>query len=221
MKITSKLIVAFVALFYLASCGGPGENRAEIMERLEAGEIPEAVDVYRISAEASTIAWVGTKIGGAHDGTIAVDHGELYVFDGELLAGEVVVDMQQIVVLDIEDPGSNARLKAHLESDDFFSVETFPSAFFEITAVEAVEVPVPGEKTHRVFGNMTIKGITHGIAFDALIETGEDSLLAYADFTLDRTRWDVRFGSGRFFENLGDNLIHDDFRLTLDIIARK
>ncbi len=221
MKKASKLILTIVALFYMASCGSPHENRAEIMERLEAGEVPEAVDVYRIAADESTIAWVGTKIGGAHDGTIAVDHGELYVFDGELLAGEVVVDMQQIVVLDIEDPGSNARLKGHLESDDFFSVETFPSAFFEITAVEPLEDPVPGEITHRVFGNMTIKGITHGIAFDALIGTGDDSLLAFADFTLDRTRWDVRFGSGRFFENLGDNLIHDDFRLTLDISAKK
>lgn len=220
MKRTKYLIFSALAVFVMAACSGPSENRAEILERLEAGEIPEAVDVYRLDVASSRVAWEGTKIGGAHDGTLGIRSGEFYVFDGELLGGNVVIDMEQIVVLDIQDPNSNARLVGHLESDDFFSVATYPTANFEITAVEELDETLADRYTHRVFGNMTIKGITHGIAFPARIELGAEGLVAHADFDLDRTRWDVRFGSGRFFENLGDNLIHDDFNLKLDFVAK-
>ncbi len=219
MKNTKKLIWAIAALFVMASCAGPSEKRAEILERLEAGEMPEGVIVYTIDADASQVAWEGTKVGGAHDGTIGVYHGELYVFEGELLMGEVIINMNQLEVLDIENPESNARLRGHLESDDFFSVDTYPTAIFEITQIEALDAGA--EMSHRVYGNMTIKGITHGIAIDADIVVEETYISAYADFDLDRTRWDVRFGSGRFFENLGDNLIHDDFNLKLNIIANR
>ncbi len=220
MKKLKVFINVILVSFIVASCAGPSEKRAEIMERLEAGEIPAEVDVFTVDADASRVAWLGTKIGGQHDGTIGVHHGELYVYDGELLAGQVVIDMTRIVVLDIEDPNSNARLKGHLESDDFFSVATYPTATFEITRLEPLSAPA-GENTHRVFGNMTIKGITHGIAFDAMIAVEGGQVSAYADFDLDRAEWDVRFGSGRFFDNLGDNLIHDDFNLKLDIVANK
>lgn len=218
MKRVKKISLFIAGLFIMASCAGPSEKRAEIMERLEAGEIPAEVDVFTVDADASSVAWLGTKIGGQHDGTIGVHHGELYVYNGELLAGQVVIDMNQIVVLDIEDPNSNARLVGHLESDDFFSVLTYPTATFEITRLEPLSASV-GENTHRVFGNMTIKGITHGIAFDAMISVEGDRVNAFADFDLDRADWDVRFGSGRFFDNLGDNLIHDDFNLKLNIVA--
>ncbi len=219
MKKTQKLIWAMAALFVMASCAGPSEKRAEIMERLEAGEVPEDVIVYNVDADASQLAWEGTKVGGSHDGTIGVYHSELYVFDGELLMGEVIIDMNQIVVLDIENPESNARLRGHLESDDFFSVETYPIAVFEITSIDPHAAGA--EMSHRVYGNMTIKGITHGIAFDADVVVEDEYISAYADFDLDRTLWDVRFGSGRFFKNLGDNLIHDDFNLKLNIIANR
>lgn len=220
MKKVKKLSWIALSLFIMASCAGPSEKRAEIMERLEAGEIPAEVDVFTVDAGASQVAWLGTKIGGAHDGTIGVHHGELYVYEGELLGGQVVIDMTQIVVLDIEDPNSNARLKAHLESDDFFSVETYPTATFEITRLEPLADPTE-DATHRVYGNMTIKGITHGIAFDSRIVLEDQWISTYADFDLDRADWDVRFGSGRFFDNLGDNLIHDDFNLKLNIVASR
>lgn len=219
MKKTRKLIWAMLALFVMASCAGPSEKRAEILERLERGEIPADVIVYNVDTDASQVAWEGTKVGGAHDGTIAVHHGELYVYDGELLMGEVIIDMNQIVVLDIENPESNARLRGHLESDDFFSVDTYPTATFEITSIEPHAEGAA--MSHRVFGNMTIKGITHGIAIDADIVVTDTYISANADFDLDRTRWDVRFGSGRFFDNLGDNLIHDDFNLKLNIVANR
>ncbi|MDR4987975.1 MAG: YceI family protein [Bacteroidales bacterium] len=220
MKTTKIFSLIALTLVILASCAGPSERRAEIMERLEAGEIPAEVDVFTVDAVNSTVAWLGTKIGGQHDGTIGVHHGELYVYEGDLLAGNVVIDMTRIVVLDIEDPTMNARLKGHLESDDFFSAATYPTAEFEITGIEPLDYPNE-EETHRVYGNMTIKGITHGIAFNAKIIIEDAWISTYADFDLDRADWDVRFGSGRFFDNLGDNLIHDDFNLKLHIVANR
>ena len=213
-----KYFIPVVLLLVAAACGGPSENRAEIMERLEAGEIPEAVDVFLLDTENSEVAWEGRRIGGGHDGTIGIKSGRFYVFEGDLVGGEVVIDMNQIVVLDIENPNSNARLQAHLESDDFFAVEEYPEARFEITNVEAVEEEI-ADITHRVFGNMTIRGITHGIAFNANIDFSGDSMLAFAAFDLDRTRWNVRFGSGSIFEDLGDSAINDDFGLTLNLVA--
>lgn len=215
-----KYLLPMAMLFIMAACSGPSENRAEIMERLEAGEIPEAVDVFSVDTENSELAWEGRRIGGGHDGVMGIKSGEFFVFDGDLVGGEVVIDMHQIVVLDIENPESNARLQAHLESDDFFAVEEYPEAHFEITGVE----PVDGEdteKTHRIFGNMTIRGITHGIAFDANIDLRENEMMAFADFDLDRTQWNVRYGSGSFFDDLGDRAINDDFGLTFNLMAAK
>lgn len=205
----------------MIACSSPGERRAEIMERLERGEIPAEVEIYTVEAAESQVAWMGSNLRGSHDGTIGVSHGELFVYNDEILGGEVVIDMTDIIVLDIEDPDRNARLKGHLESDDFFSVDTYPVATFEITSVQVIENALPGEENYRVYGNMTIKGITHGIGIDALIEMTDDHILTRADFDLDRSRWDVRFGSGSFFDNLGDNLIHDDFNLKLHIVARR
>ena len=218
MKKSKMLIWIALGVFVFASCAGPSEKRAEILERLEAGELPEEVEVYNVDGNVSSVAWEGRQVRGNHDGTIGVHGGELYVYEGELLGGKVVMDMQQIVVLDIEDPDMNARLKGHLESDDFFSVETHPTAEFEITSVEPLE-QASEVATYRVYGNMTIKGITHGIGIDAMIRVEDNFINAYADFDLDRSMWDVRFRSARFFENLGDNLIYDDFNLKLNIVA--
>ncbi len=211
-------VLPIAVLFFLAACAGPSEKRAEIMEQLEAGEIPEEVDVFTLDTDQSVVAWEGRRIGGGHDGTIGISHGEFYVFNGELLGGEVIMDMHQIVVLDIENPESNARLQAHLEHDDFFAVDEYPESRFEITSVEPIEADET-DFTHRVFGNMTIRGITHGIAFDARINLEENQMMAHADFDLDRTQWNVRYGSGRFFDDLGDRAINDDFGLELNLMA--
>ncbi len=221
MKKIKWIPLFLLTVFVMASCGGRSDKMAEIMERLDAGEIPEEVDVYPVDLINSLVTWEGTKVGGAHDGTIGIGHGEIYVFEDNLLAGNVVMNMTDLVVLDIDNPESNARLVGHLKSDDFFSVDTYPEAQFEIVRFVSIPEAREGEPNYTVFGNLTIKDITHGISFDALLEQEEDRITAFADFDLDRTRWDVRFGSGRFFDNLGDNLIHDHFNLKLDIVARK
>ena len=217
LRLTALLVV--LALL-AASCASRSEKLAEIMEKLEAGEIPEDVTVFSLDRAESTVAWEGTKVVGAHDGTVAVKEGELYVYDDVLLAGNIVMDMTQIVVLDLKDPGTNASLRRHLESDDFFSVADYPVSTFEIVRFEAIEGADGERPSYRVFGNLTIKDITHGISFDARISRDGDAIRAYADFDIDRTRWGIRFGSGRFFENLGDNMISDLFNIQFDVVAR-
>ncbi len=218
-KLTSITLVMAGALLLIVSCGGPSEKAAEISERLEPGEMPEDATVKTIDLNRSTVAWEGTKVTGKHDGTIGIEHGEFYLVDDQLVGGNIVIDMTQIVVLDIEDPETNAQLQGHLESDDFFSVSTYPRATFEMAQLVKNEQAQEGEPNYTIRGNLTMKDITHGISFPAHVQVDDELLSAKADFDLDRTQWDVRFGSGRFFENLGDNLIHDNFNIKLDIIA--
>jgi hypothetical protein len=207
-------------VFAVASCAPRTDRKAEILEKLEMGEIPEDVDVMALNPALSEVAWEGKRITGrGHDGTIDIKEGKIYAYDGALLGGEVYIDMTKIVVLDIEDPENNARLKGHLESDDFFSVADYPVAKLEIVRFDPIEEAAYGEPNYRVFGNLTIKGITHGIAFDAVVDLAEEWMEATAGFSFDRSLYEVRFGSGSFFEDLGDNLILDEIFLEVHIVA--
>jgi polyisoprenoid-binding protein YceI len=219
MKRVKFIAILILGAMIMASCGGRSEKAAEISEKLDPGEKPEDVIVKTVDKTQSTVAWIGTKVTGEHDGTIGLSSGELYLVDNQLVGGNIVIDMTQIVVLDLEDPATNARLKGHLESDDFFSVATYPEAYFEMARLVKNENAAENEPNYTISGNLTIKGITHGISFPAHVKVENGKLHARADFDLDRTRWDVRFGSGRFFEGLGDNLIHDNFNIKLDLIA--
>ena len=221
MKTLKHITIMIAGALLIASCAGPSEKAAEISERLEPGEKPENAIVKTLDVNRSVVAWEGTKITGAHDGTIALKSGELYMVDNQIVGGNIVIDMTRIVVLDIEDPATNARLKGHLESDDFFSVASFPEAKFEMANIVKREDAAEGQPNYTISGNLTIKGITHGVTFPAFVNVTDGTVTAQADFDLDRTRWDVRFGSGRFFEGLGDNLIHDNFNIKLDILATR
>lgn len=220
MKKMKLFSLVAVLLFAVAACAPRTDRKAEILEKLEMGEIPEDVNILVVNSAMSEVAWEGKRItGSGHDGIIAVKEGRVYAYDGQLLGGEVYIDMTRIVVLDLEDEGRNARLKGHLESDDFFSVADYPTAKLEIVTFEPIADAAPGAPNYRVFGNLTIKGITHGIAFDAAIDFEDGWMQANADFSFDRSLYDVRFGSGSFFQDLGDNLILDDIFLSVDIVA--
>jgi polyisoprenoid-binding protein YceI len=213
-------LIVMVGIFAVVSCAPRGDRTAEMLEKIEIGEIPEEVSRYTLQPAQSEVAWAGQNItGSGHNGTIGVKGGELYVYDGVILGGQMEIDMTSIVVLDIEDPGSNARLKGHLESDDFFSVADHPVAMLDIATIEPIEGAAAGAPNYRVTGNLTIKSITHGISFDAYIDQGDDTIQATAEFAFDRSMYDVRFRSGKFFDDLGDNLILDDIQLNVNISA--
>ena len=171
-----------------------------------------AADTVKVDLSKSTIDWLGKKVTGQHNGTINLKSGELTMDGSELTGGSFEIDMGSIVVEDIKDETYNAKLVGHLKSDDFFSAAKFPAAGFIITEAKAVN---KDGNNYHIKGDLTIKGITNKIEFPAKVENSEAGLTASAQIVVDRSKFDVRYGSGSFFENLGDKMIYDDF--TLDV----
>jgi len=165
---------------------------------------------FEIVSAQSNIDWVGRKVTGAHNGTIAVKAGELILNGGKLTGGKFIIDTTSIKILDITDPATNAQFAGHLASDDFFSTEKYPEATLDVTSVSG----------NRIDGNLTIKGIAHLIGFDAAIDTNGDTLTATGKIVIDRTKYEMKFRSGNFFKDLGDTLIYNDFELNISITAK-
>jgi Uncharacterized conserved protein len=169
---------------------------------------------FEINNAKSKVEWVGRKVTGAHNGTIDFKAGRLQFNENMLIGGNFVIDTTSIKILDITDPATNAQFAGHLASDDFFSSAQFPEASMEISQVE------PREKgSYHVNGDLTIKGITHPVHFDLQLDQHEKSLSASGKMTIDRTKYDIRFRSGNFFTNLGDNLIYNNFDLNFTLTA--
>ncbi len=175
---------------------------------------------FKVDTSSSTLKWLGKKVTGQHNGTIQIKRGQLKVIKNAIVNGDFAVDMTSIKVEDLKDPEYNTKLVNHLKSDDFFSVAKHQEATFAITEVKARAKAKQGEPTHDVTGQLTIKGITHPITFPATIEVKNGQVTARAKFKVDRTKYEVRYGSGKFFENLGDKMIYDDFELELDLSAK-
>lgn len=180
---------------------------------LSSGEGTQAT--YKVDTKASKVAWIGEKVTGQHDGLVKLKEGSFEVEDGKLMGGSFVIDMQSLVVLDL-DGDSKGKLEGHLKSDDFFGVDKYPTSTFTITKA----VP-QGENNYKVVGNITIKDTTQEIQFPAELKEIDGKLVGTANLTIDRTKFNVRYGSGSFFDNLGDKTIYDNFKLTVNIVASK
>jgi len=165
---------------------------------------------FQVVSTQSNIDWVGKKVTGAHNGTIEIKAGELNVRDGKLTGGKFIIDTTSIKILDIDDAALNAQFYGHLASEDFFSSENHPEATLAITSVSGSHVEA----------NLTIKGITNPVAFDAAVDVNDSALHATAKLIIDRTKYDMKFRSGNFFTNLGDTLIYNEFELNVSITAR-
>ena len=179
-------------------------------------ETKPVATTYKIDSAASSIKWVGKKVTGEHAGTLAVKDGS-FTYTGDVLtAGEVNVDMNTLAVTDI--PASdenNGKLVGHLKSPDFFNVAKNSSAKLVITGSEKTATGL------KVKGNLTFVGKTNPIEFDAKVVKTDASVNTKADVTLDRTKWDLKYGSGSFFKGLGDKAIHNEFTISVDITAKK
>lgn len=168
--------------------------------------------------KASVVKWQGKKVTGEHTGTVKLKQGDVTMNGTELVGGEFVLDMASIENTDITDAKNNQKLVGHLKSDDFFSVEKFPTSLLKIKEAKSVQ-GLTGP-TYEVTGDLTIKGKAHEIKFPAMIETKNGKTTATANITLDRTKWDVRYGSGKFFKGLGDKAIYDNFVLDVALATK-
>lgn len=168
-----------------------------------------------IDTGASKLDWVGKKVTGQHNGTVALKSGEVELEGNSIKGGQFDIDMSSIKVLDLTDEKNNAKLTGHLKSDDFFGVEKHPTAKFKITSVK----PVKGKKDANVevTGDLTVKGQTNQITFPALVDVKDGKASAKGNISIDRTKYNVRYGSGKFFDNLGDKMINDNFDIALDL----
>ncbi|NNF30224.1 MAG: YceI family protein [Flavobacteriaceae bacterium] len=160
----------------------------------------------KINPAESTIKWKGEKVLGSHHGTIALKEGFLEMDGDKITGGRFVVDMTSIENNDLEG-GSKGKLEGHLKSDDFFGVKSHPTATLEITSATAAK------NGYDITGNITIKGITESISFN-LVKNGNT---ATAKLAIDRTKFGIRYGSGSFFDNLGDKTISDNFELDVKL----
>ncbi len=214
-----------VILVFLAaaawSCQGPSGERAATGEAGAAGTSAEDFITYNADTENSNIEWVGARPASQHNGTVGIKEGYLQISNEEIVGGKFVIDMENIVVLDITDPGRNARLREHLESDDFFDVPNHPEAVFEITDVQKTENP-GNEFTHSITGNLLMRGENRSVTFDALIESDDDQITARSvQFLIDRTEWGVNFQSQTVYADLVDRFILDDIALVINLSASR
>ena len=176
--------------------------------------LPMVAAEYEVDKKKSKVKWNGKKVTGEHYGTIALKSGTLEVDDNKIESGTFQMDMTSIVNEDLKDESTNANFVGHLKSDDFFSVDKHPVSTLVLTNVK--------HKTGNTYvfsGNLTIKGITHPVSFDAKVDVNNDKLAANGKIEVDRTLYDIRFRSGKFFPDLGDKLIYDTFSLDFNIVA--
>jgi polyisoprenoid-binding protein YceI len=181
---------------------------------------PLSRGTYQVDPNRSMIEWAGRNLANKHHGTVRVASGKIIVQRGRVTGGQFVIDMASIVNADIPDKSYAQLLVQHLLSDDFFDAANHPTAQFVIAGARPVSHATPGTPNYAIRGRLTIKGIERSIAFPAMIGvTAEGDLAAQANFDLDRTRWNVLYGSGRFFENLGKHLVNDLISLQIKLVA--
>jgi polyisoprenoid-binding protein YceI len=176
------------------------------------------VVTYSVDTESSKIEWRARKVTGKHNGHLMIKSGSLDMEDGVLKGGSFDIDMTTITVLDLEAGKGKEKLEGHLKSADFFNVEEHNTANFNITKV----YPIDTKGTYRVIGDLTIKGNTNEVKFNATVAEENGKIMATAtEVEVDRTEYDVRYGSGSFFSNLGDKTIYDEFQLDITLVAAK
>ncbi|EAZ94890.1 YCE I like family protein [Flavobacteria bacterium BAL38] len=162
----------------------------------------------KIDASKSGINWVGKKVTGSHEGTINLQEGALIFKGKKLVGGNFTVNMTTINTTDLEGKGK-ANLDGHLKSDDFFGVEKYPTATLVFKSI--------GEKSEGVYNvtaDLTIKGKTESIKFEITVSGNTAS----TNLKVDRTKYDIKYGSGSFFSDLGDKTIYDDFELSVKLV---
>jgi len=215
MRLTKKLLfLLVVSLFAVACSSSPEGEEVEAQDAADVENTEEAeAQTLKVDTEASLINWLGTKPAGQHEGTLKVKSGELKVKDGNIMGGSFVIDMTTINVTDLEGE-DKADLEKHLTTGDFFEVDKYNEAKFEIVEVKAAE----GEEgiTHRISGNLTLKGETKLVNIPANVTMEDNKLMAKTpQFTIDRTEWGIVYKSSK----IGEMAINDKMGITINLVA--
>ncbi|HMX40531.1 MAG TPA: YceI family protein [Saprospiraceae bacterium] len=171
---------------------------------------------YNVDTSSSVVAWTGYKVTGKHTGTVKVQGGNVEFADGKLTGGSFTVDMNSMNCTDLEGAMA-AKVVGHLKSDDFFGVAKFPTAKYVITKA----IPQDTKGNYKIIGNLTIKETTKEVKMMANVTEAGGKITASGKMTVDRSEFNVRYGSGSFFDGLGDKTIYDEFDLQITLVASK
>lgn len=167
---------------------------------------------YKVVTDKSTVQWEGKRINKKHTGSIGLKQGSFEIVDSKFVSGKFVIDMDVMTDESHPDPNEPGRLIGHLKSDDFFDVEKYPEAILLISDSEKFD-----KGKAKVNGKLTIKGRTHPITF-IVVQKGA---IFTSSLVFDRSLYDVRYQSGKFFDNLGDKTIMDEIEIDVSLLAEK
>jgi polyisoprenoid-binding protein YceI len=177
---------------------------------------------YHLDTSASRLEWIGRNLNNRHYGLISITEGTVSIEKGLISGGAVTLDMNSIVNLDLQDEDYRRMLIRHLRSDDFFHVERYPTAVFRLDGSQPIPDAAAGSPCQTVTGTLELAGRSNRLSFLAEIAAGENGQVrVQAAFDIDRTRWGIIYGSGRFFEKLGMHLVSDTISIELFLVARR
>ena len=215
MKLLNIALI-FLSLGLLISCNS--KPAGEEATTTKAGKAAAATGkLMTVNTANSTISWTGSKIGGDHMGTLKLSNGTVSVKDGQVTGGSFTIDMNSLKNTDLP-AEKQGDLEGHLKNEDFFDIAKYPSSKFEITKITSVTGDPAS--SHLVYGNLTLKDVTKQVGFKAKINVSDSAVnVTSAPFTIDRTAFNVKYGSNKFFDNLKDKAINDNIALTLNISA--
>lgn len=160
--------------------------------------------------EKTKLSWIGEKVLGQHDGSINLKSGWLTMAGNKITSGQFDIDMSSI-----KDREGNANLEKHLKSDDFFGAEKFPVATLVLNESTAFD-----KGTGVAKGTLTIKGVTNPVEIKATMQKKDEGTWFYANIVVDRTKYSIKYGSGSFFDNLGDKTIYDEFTVKVNVLVK-
>lgn len=221
MKILAFALLFLGSIAFISGCGKTESNTktGEKINTETSKQTTTGSKELKINAASSEVLWHGEKVVGKHDGTVKIKDGTINVKDGKIVGGTIEIDLATITDIDLKDAESNNKLVNHLKSEDFFNVAKFPTSKLELTSVEPISGAASDAPNYNVKANLTIRDVTKGITFPASLNITDNSLTGSGTFDVDRTEFGLKYGSGKFFEGLGDKMIKDNFTMKFNIKA--
>jgi|TARA_B100001287_G_scaffold117904_1_gene99225 polyisoprenoid-binding protein YceI len=206
-----KFLIPAILLLFIVSC--EKSSKKKINTSLPKPTLSLSSGDYVMDNDNSSIKWTGRELSTkSHYGSLQMKNGSLTVNTDGTVNGIIKIDMTTIDCEDLQGR-SKASLERHLRSDDFFSVESHPIATLTFKSEGGI-----GAGNKLAFnGDLEIKGISHPISFESEVKNVDPKVSALVNMTFDRSKYNVRFRSGTFFQNLGDKLIYDDIEISVDI----
>jgi len=220
MKFLFRTLLLFTLVGSSIACKQSTGEKATVTEAKEVVQSAVKGMTYNVDLGTSNVSWTGSKkVGSGHTGTINLSSGSIHSNNGELTGGEFILDMNSITNTDMAAGQGKEKLEGHLKNADFFDVEKFNTAKFAITKVTALDGDAAA--THMVYGNLTIKDMTKEIGFKAKVSQSNGAInVSTPKFSIDRTDFNVKYGSSSFFDLAKDKIINNEVDLQITLSAK-